>query len=88
MNRQNKVKRAIILAIVIACLIAIIGGTYARYTSSGTASASAQVAKWHVTLNGTDISTETKTVNVPLTYDENNITDEMKPLIDISFNLT
>ena len=71
MNRQSKTKKGILIAVIIACLIALIGGTYARYTSSGIANASAQIAKWHVTLNGTDISSQSENVNVALRYAEN-----------------
>lgn len=71
MNRQSKTKRGILVAVMLVCLIALIGGTYSRYTSSGTVNATAQLAKWHVELNGTDISTVTSTQNVTLTFDDN-----------------
>ena len=67
-NRVSKVKNVILLAIVIAFLIAIIGGTYSRFISSGNVNSSASVAKWHIVLSdGTsnsdsyDISSESKT---------------------------
>jgi len=71
MNRQSKTKRGILIAVILACLIAVIGGTYARYTSSGTANAEVSIAKWNVKLNNQDISSETKTVDVALTFDNN-----------------
>ena len=64
MKKSSKVKNGILLAMVIACLVAIIGGTYARYSSGGTATAAGEIAKWHVTLNDEDISSQSKTVNV------------------------
>ena len=72
MNRQSKTKRGILVAVMLVCLIALIGGTYARYTSSGTVNATATLAAWHVELNGTDISTASTTKNVTLTFDDNN----------------
>ena len=76
MNRQSKTKRGILVAVMLVCLIALIGGTYARYSSTGTANAAVTLAKWHVKLNGTDISTSTHSENVTLTFDNNvNVAD-------------
>ena len=76
MNRQSKTKRGIILAVMMVCIIALIAGTYARYTSSGTANATVTLAKWHVKLNGTDISSTSHSENVTLTFDNNvNVAD-------------
>ena len=75
-KRTSKVKNGILLAIVIAFLIAIIGGTYSRFVSTGTISGSTDIAKWHVVLSGNnqsgnlvnqDISSEHKTLTVPVT---------------------
>ena len=55
-ERTSRVKRGILTALMIACLIAIIGGTYARYTSTGKGTATVQIAKWAVKLNTTDIT--------------------------------
>lgn len=88
MNRQSKTKRAILVALIIVCLIALIAGTYARYTSKGTANVSAQIAKWHIALNGTDISTQTKTVQVPLTYAQNDFVKDGKIAPGRSASLT
>ena len=78
MNRQSQVKRTILIAIILACLVAIIGGTYARFTSSGTANATVTLAKWNVKLNGQDISRETKNLDVALTFDNNQYVKEGK----------
>ena len=78
MNRQSKTKKGILIAVIIACLIAIIGGTYARYTSSGTANASVSIAKWHVELAGEDISSQSQNVDVALTYDANSYVKDGK----------
>ena len=49
--RKNKVKNGILYAVILAFLIAVISGTYANYSARGTATASAEIAKWHVTLH-------------------------------------
>ena len=59
-NRTIKVKNGILVAIVVFFLVAIIGSTYSRYISTGTASAAGEVAKWHVTLNNTVLSDNTQ----------------------------
>ena len=51
-NRKSKVKSKILLLIIIATLIAIIGGTYSRYTSTGTLNGKATMAKWSIKLKG------------------------------------
>ena len=80
-KRTSKVKNGILLAIVIAFLIAIIGGTYARFVSTGSVTSSTDIAKWHVVLSGNnpegnlinqDISTEHKTLTVPVIDAETN----------------
>ena len=55
-ERTSRVKRGILTALMIACLIAIIGGTYARYTSTGKGTATVDVAKWAIKINTTDIT--------------------------------
>ena len=71
MNRQSKTKKGILVAVMIVCLVALIAGTYARYSSTGTANVSASIAKWHIELNDTNISTASQTVSVPLIYATN-----------------
>jgi hypothetical protein len=53
-ERTSKVKRGILVALMIACLIAIIGGTYARYTKQVTVNATTQVAAWAVKVKSGD----------------------------------
>lgn len=71
MNRQNKVKNGILATVTIACAVALIGGTYSRYTSTGTAAVSADIAKWSVKIGETDISTTSQTVDTTFQYSEN-----------------
>jgi len=70
-KRTTKTKKGILIAVIIACLIVLIAGTYSRYTSTGTATVNAEIAKWHVVLGGTDISTQAQTVNANFVYDAN-----------------
>ncbi len=66
-KRTSRVKNGILIAVVIAFLIAIVGGTYARFVSRGTALSSTDIAKWHIVLGGTeDISSESKILTVPV----------------------
>ncbi len=68
-KRTSKVKNGILVAVVIAFLIAIIGGTYARYSSSGRVDSAGEIAKWNIKLGNQDISSETKTIDVTLAPD-------------------
>ena len=74
-KRTSKVKNGILFAVVIAFLIAIIGGTYARYSSSGRVDSAGEIAKWNIKLGNQDISSETKTIDVNLTPDEESNTN-------------
>ncbi len=60
-ERTSRVKRGVLTALMVACLIAIIGGTYARYLSTGQGTATVQVAKWAIEINDTDITPDGNT---------------------------
>lgn len=70
-QRRSSVRKYTVLALVVFAIIAVIGGTYSRYSSTGKANATVEVAKWAVKLNGTNISSATGTVTPTLTYAEN-----------------
>ena len=70
-QRRSSVRKYTILALVVFALIAVIGGTYSRYSSTGTANATVGVAKWAVQLNGKDISSASAVVTPSLTYAAN-----------------
>ena len=70
-QRRSSVRKYTILALVVFALIAVIGGTYSRYSSTGTANATVGVAQWAVQLNGTDISSASAVVTPSLTYAAN-----------------
>ena len=54
-NRANTAKKWTFVALVVFLLIALIGGTYTRYTSTASGTGTAQVAKWAVKINDTNI---------------------------------
>ena len=53
-ERTSKVKRGILAALMIVCLIAIIGGTYARYSTQLQVNATTAVARWAVAVKSGD----------------------------------
>lgn len=67
-NKQNEKIGGVIIAIIIILLIVIIGFTYSRYLSTGTANVNAGIAKWQIKLNGEDMSSAPITKDVELTY--------------------
>lgn len=77
-TRKSEAKRWTLVALIIFALVAIIGGTYARYSSSGDANATVKVAKWKVALNGSDISSATATVTPTVNYVANNYVKDGK----------
>ena len=66
MNRDSKVVKfaIIVLALTMIALI-LVSGTYAKYTSSASATTTARVAKWDILLNGKNID-EVQTVDIDL----------------------
>lgn len=62
-TRKSTAKKWTLIVLVIFILVAIIGGTYSRYTSTGSGTGEATVAKWAVKINTADItSTDTFTI--------------------------
>ena len=69
-SRKSEAKRGTLVVLAIFVLIAVIGGTYARYTSGATGSGTVNIANWHVEVGGQDISNDaTKTFNLTFTAD-------------------
>ena len=88
-QRRSSVRKYTVLALVVFAIIAVIGGTYSRYSSTGNANATAEVAKWAVKLNGTNISSATGTVTPKLTYADNSnvAADKLAPGRSATFNI-
>ena len=62
-TRKSQARKMTFIILAIFILIATIGGTYSRYTSTGSGTGTADVAKWAVKINNADITT-TNTFNV------------------------
>ena len=64
MNNQRSQRRSsmmvrlvAVLAVVMMFTMCFVGGTFAKYTSSGTGTDTATVAKWDIRVNGSEIAT-------------------------------
>lgn len=51
-DRKSTVKKNVFLVIILALLVALIGGTYAKYSSTFNGTGNLNVAKWSVKVNG------------------------------------
>ena len=78
MEKLGRIRGGILALLIIVALIAVIGGTYARYQSTGTANAVVNIAKWSVKLNGEDISTASAVVEPALVYANNEFVADNK----------
>ena len=47
-SRKTQAKKGTLVVLIVFALVAVIGGTYARYTASSSSNAQLQVAKWAV----------------------------------------
>lgn len=65
-DRRSRTKRAIFILIALVLLVYLIGVTYARYSSTGVASADVQVAKWAVVIKSGD--TVLNSTSQPITF--------------------
>lgn len=66
-DRKSTVKKGAFAAIVLAVLVAVIGGTYSRYVSTANGSGDVNIAKWKVAVNDTDITTAVGTFDLSFT---------------------
>ena len=66
-DRRSRTKRAIFILIALVLLVYLIGVTYARYSSTGAASADVQVAKWAVKMTADD-GKELTSTSQPITF--------------------
>lgn len=75
---SRTVKTMIVVLMLLAVALYLISGTYARYASEATGSATVQVAKWSVAVAKQDISETAGTFNVTITPNENEFVEEGK----------
>ena len=78
-ERRSKTKRGVLVVILLLCLVALIGGTYARYTWNGSANATVDVAKWAVQFSGETAATTTKNVTFVVEDNEHVAKDKIAP---------
>lgn len=80
MTKQDNTKRkksVILVVLLLLLVVTIVGYTYSRYMSSGTADSTATVAKWSVKIDNNDLDTYKSTpLEAPLTLDTNPYVDE------------
>lgn len=69
-TRKGEVKKLAIIVIAIMLLIAVIGGTYSKYTSTANGSGDVAIAQWAVSVNGQNASSSS--ANFDLTFALNN----------------
>lgn len=63
MKKDNKlVKFTMFVLLITIVVIVLVSGTYAKYTSDASGSATATVAKWQIKANGTDITVDDATI--------------------------
>ena len=70
-TRKSTAKKWTLIVLVIFVLVAIIGGTYSRYTNTESGTGEVQIAKWAVTINGDDITDDSDTFTVTFEEVEN-----------------
>ena len=74
-TRKGEVKRLVVVVIAIVLLLAVIGGTYSKYTSSANGSGSVSIAKWAVSVNGQNMSTASANFDLTFAYNNANTAD-------------
>ena len=55
-TRKSSAKKWTLIVLIIFVLVAVIGGTYSRYVSTGSGTGTAEVAKWAIKINDVDIT--------------------------------
>lgn len=71
-SRKSTVKKMVLVAIILITVVALISGTYSRYTNTATGTATLDVAKWSVKINDKQMSEiASGALPVALTYSAN-----------------
>ena len=68
---KNKVRRNIVAIVLVIVALFFIVGTYARYSTVGTGTAVADVAKWNVSIKNGDTALTTTTQNIDFVISSN-----------------
>ena len=83
-ERRSRTKRAIFVAIAIVLLVYLIGGTYARYSTTGEASGKIQVAKWAVVMtadDGTTLNSTSQDITFTVQSNSNVVAGKIAPAV-------
>lgn len=83
-NRKSVAKRWTLIAIIAFALIAIIGGTYARYSTTGAATGTVQVAKWAIAMkadDGTILNATTQPITFTVQSNTNVVPGKIAPAV-------
>ena len=79
-TRKSQARKMTFIILAIFILIATIGGTYSRYTSSGSGTGTTQVAQWAVKINNANITTtDTFTVTFNEVANDNVVDSKIAP---------
>lgn len=79
-TRKNQALKWTLIVLVLFLLVAIIGGTYTRYSSTGSGTGTAQVAKWAVKINTANVvSTDSFDVSFHEVANENVVDGKIAP---------
>ena len=78
---KNKVKRSIIALILLVVALFFIAGTYARYSTTGSANAKANVANWNVSIkrDNTDLTQTTQDIVFTVEPNEYVVSNKIAP---------
>lgn len=66
MKKNNAMRWAVVLLVLVLMTSCFVGATFAKYTSKASGSATATVAKWSFTVNGNEFATENATLTFSL----------------------
>ena len=69
--RKGQVISIIAILLIIVLAVYFVAGTYARYSTAGSVEASADIAKWAVTIKANDEPVTTETKEITFTVDKN-----------------
>ena len=71
-SRKSSAKKMVLVAIILITVVALISGTYSRYTNTAAGTATLDIAKWSVKINDTQMSEiASGALPVNLTYSDN-----------------
>ena len=71
-SRKSTAKKMVLVAIILITVVALVSGTYSKYTNTATGTATLDIAKWSVKIDDTQMNAiSSGALSVPLTYTAN-----------------